>query len=98
MGIDGGENAFALIKYIFKEYKIKYLKINPKDKTLYHIASVIASNFLVTQFHLIQKVIKKIGLKQLNSFDIFEQIILTTLGNIKNKGIKDSLTGPVKRG
>lgn len=98
MGIDGGENAFALIKYIFREYKIKYLKINPKDKTLYHIASVIASNFLVTQFHLIQKVIKKIGLKQINSFDIFEQIILTTLGNIKNKGIKDSLTGPVKRG
>lgn len=98
MGIDGGENAFVLIKYIFSNYKIKFLKINPKDKTLYHIASVIASNFLVTQFHLIQKVIKKIGLKQINSFDIFEQIILTTLGNIKNKGIKNSLTGPVKRG
>lgn len=97
MGIDGGVNAFALIKYMFNGYKINFLKIKPKDKTLYHIASVIASNFLVTQFYLIQKVINKIGLKQINSFDIFEQIILTTLGNIKNKGIKDSLTGPVKR-
>ncbi|HRE41058.1 MAG TPA: DUF2520 domain-containing protein [Ignavibacteria bacterium] len=98
IGIDGGANATKLIYYIFSDYNINYVKINSKDKILYHLASVIASNFLVTQFHLIQKILNKIGLKDSKSFDIFEEIINTTINNIKTKGIKNSLTGPVKRG
>ncbi|RPI17663.1 MAG: DUF2520 domain-containing protein [Ignavibacteriae bacterium] len=84
-------------------------KIKSEDKILHHICCVEASNYLVSHFKLINDISRKISPKNANKkilkigfnnpsfFDIYKPLILQTLQNVSEKGIKDSLTGPIER-
>jgi predicted short-subunit dehydrogenase-like oxidoreductase (DUF2520 family) len=83
--------------------------ISPHDKVLHHINCVIASNYLVSYLDRLRGISKKItssqkvkrilinGFKKHNFFDIYRPLIEQTLENIRTKGIRSSLTGPVQR-
>ncbi|MFQ3598348.1 MAG: DUF2520 domain-containing protein [Chloroherpetonaceae bacterium] len=74
--------------------------IVPKEaKTLYHIAGVMASNYLVTLASLSSEVFATLGLTPKEVAKIIEPIMRQTLNNIAAAPtIADALTGPIERG
>jgi predicted short-subunit dehydrogenase-like oxidoreductase (DUF2520 family) len=97
-GIEGGGDAIKLLKNITKSLNSNYLIIDKKYKTIYHIACVISSNYLVTQYYLLDKILKKIGVNDAKASGVFKSIINETISNVDKKGAVLSLTGPVERG
>lgn len=96
-GIEGGKKAITILKVITKKLNSNCLVIDKKYKTIYHIACVISSNYLVTQFYLLDMILKKIGIKHQKASKVFESIINETIENVNKKGAVLSLTGPVER-
>ena len=95
-GIEGGKSAQLLFRSISRKLNSHYLVIPSKNKILYHIACVIASNFLVTQQYILNSILKSINVKK-SSYSVFEPIIKKTLFNISKNGYINALTGPIER-
>lgn len=74
--------------------------IVPKEaKTLYHIAGIMASNYLVTLASLSSEVFATLGLSPKEVAKIIEPIMRQTLNNIATAPtIADALSGPIERG
>ncbi len=96
-GIEGGKNAVEFVKKIAADFRSNYIMVNPKKKYLYHVASVITSNYLIGLIHAASKIIKEIGADDKKTYKIFEPIIKNTLENIERQGTVKSLTGPIDR-
>jgi len=75
---------------------LKPFGISAEKKTYYHLASVIAVNFLSGNMFAAQKLFNKSGIL-LPSAEVLEPIIQTALNNIKETGAEKSLSGPVER-
>jgi predicted short-subunit dehydrogenase-like oxidoreductase (DUF2520 family) len=69
-----------------------------KDKTLYHIGAVVASNLLVALEHAAELVYQEIGLHREKALKALLPLIEGTLENLKRLGTEKALTGPVARG
>lgn len=96
-GIEGGDKATVFLKAAAKRLGGDSFKLKAKDKPLYHIASVIASNFMVTNLSIISEILEKLGVKGKKSYEIYKGIIDQTLNNVKLQGDINSITGPVDR-
>ena len=69
-----------------------------KDKTLYHIGAVMASNLLVALEHAAELVYQEIGLGREKALKALLPLIEGTVNNLKRLGTEKALTGPVARG
>ncbi len=96
-GIEGGDNAIKFFKTVSVKLSAKSFTIKAKDKPLYHIASVIASNFLVANLHMVTEILQKLGVQDKSSYEVYKGIIEQTLKNVNIHGEIDSITGPVDR-
>ncbi|MBN8571477.1 MAG: DUF2520 domain-containing protein [Ignavibacteria bacterium] len=96
-GIEGGKNACEYAKKVAKDFHSNYFTVNPKKKHLYHVASVVTSNYLIGLIYAASKIIKEIGADENQTYKIYEPIIKNTLENIERQGIVKSLTGPIDR-
>lgn len=85
------KKAISVAKKICNELGYKFIKIETSQKTLYHIFSVIISNYTVTKFYQIEKYF---GKKAINSY---LNLLKSTIQNIEELGVKESLTGPIIR-
>lgn len=96
-GIEGGKNAVEYVKKIAKDFHSNYIMVNPKKKYLYHVASVVTSNYLIGLIYAASKIIKAVGADEKKTYKIYEPIIKNTLENIDRQGTVRSLTGPIER-
>jgi predicted short-subunit dehydrogenase-like oxidoreductase (DUF2520 family) len=69
-----------------------------KDKPLHHAAACIASNYFVTLMCIVEGIYQSLGLKDEDAMKAFWPLVKGTIKNIENKGITQSLTGPIARG
>lgn len=69
-----------------------------KDKALYHIGAVVASNLLVALEHAAELVYQEIGLQREKALKALMPLIEGTVQNLKRLGTEKALTGPVARG
>ncbi len=76
----------------------KSLQIRNEDRVLYHIAAVIASNFLVMIEHAAVSVFEKIGVKRDDALEALIPLVRQTVDNIQRFGVVRALTGPLARG
>jgi predicted short-subunit dehydrogenase-like oxidoreductase (DUF2520 family) len=71
----------------------------PEDrKTLYHVAAVIASNYLVAVEDLAQQLLLEVGLDEPSAAMALQPLAAVTLGNVSELGTTNALTGPIVRG
>ncbi len=96
-GVEGGKNACGYVKKIVEDFHSNYIIVNPKKKHLYHVASVVTSNYLIGLIYAASKIIREIGADEKKTYEIYEPIIKNTLENINRQGIVKSLTGPIDR-
>lgn len=69
-----------------------------KDKTLYHIGAVVASNLLVALEHAAELIYQEIGMQREKALKALLPLIEGTVRNLKRLGTEKALTGPVARG
>lgn len=73
------------------------LTLSGDDKTLYHTALVMASNYTVTLIALAERLLKQVGADEEMTAAIMQPLMRATLENIEQKGTTDALTGPLTR-
>ncbi len=76
----------------------KSFRIKAEDKALYHAGACVVSNYLVSLLRLAEKIYQQIGLEQSELWRAITPLFLGTWDNIKQKGCREALTGPVSRG
>ncbi|MDD9331148.1 MAG: DUF2520 domain-containing protein [Wolbachia sp.] len=96
---EGDKQAFSLIKCLFERIGAKIFRINQKAKSLYHIGSVFASNYLIALLKISYDFYYKAGVKESSILDIIYNLSSGTLENIRrNRSLEKSITGPIQRG
>jgi predicted short-subunit dehydrogenase-like oxidoreductase (DUF2520 family) len=72
--------------------------LEEKDKTLYHIGAVVASNLMVALEHAAELIYQEIGMHREKALKALLPLIEGTLENLAKHGTEKALTGPVARG
>lgn len=76
----------------------RVISIADKDRSLYHAAACVASNYLVTLLRLAEEIYRAAGIEEDIAVEAMMPLIKGTLSNIENVGISAALTGPIARG
>jgi predicted short-subunit dehydrogenase-like oxidoreductase (DUF2520 family) len=96
-GAEGDPEGIAMGKRLVAALEGRLLLI-PKDfKPLYHVACVLASNYLVALMSLLDELYGKLRLEEKNFMNVFEKLILSTVESVKRSSPREALTGPIER-
>ena len=98
VGLEGGPRAVAAGIELAAGLGLRYLVTDAADRSRYHLAASVASNFLVTLVGLAQEVLASIGLDRAEAVALLEPLLRGTLDNLADGSPEDALTGPVARG
>ncbi len=69
-----------------------------EDRTLYHAAACVASNYLVTLQSLAERMFVRAGLPADTALHAFLPLVRGAVDNLASHGSVDALTGPLSRG
>jgi predicted short-subunit dehydrogenase-like oxidoreductase (DUF2520 family) len=97
-GMEGDDQALALLQPAFESIGARCFRIDASGKALYHAASVIACNYLVTLEEISLQTFEAAGIGRETALQILGPILRGTVENILALGTTDALTGPVARG
>lgn len=83
---------------IINDLNGKVIRVADKDRSLYHAAACVASNYLVVLLRIAEEIYGGAGFEQNAALEAMMPLIKGTLLNIESVGIKEALTGPIARG
>jgi predicted short-subunit dehydrogenase-like oxidoreductase (DUF2520 family) len=96
--IEGDADKIEIIENMFNKTSNKYFKLSSEQKSLYHIAACVMSNYLVTLMEYGLSLLNEIGIDNEEGYKAFYPLIQGSIDNIYNLGTKKALTGPIARG
>jgi len=97
-GLEGDDVGIATGKALVKDLGGKVLLVPRELKPIYHVACVIASNYVVALMSLLEEVSGKLDLGDASSMEVFGPLIGSTLNAAKASSPRQALTGPIERG
>jgi predicted short-subunit dehydrogenase-like oxidoreductase (DUF2520 family) len=97
-GFEGCNISKEYAKTIVEGFNGKMVCIKKEDKTLYHAAACIISNYTVTLSYIASEILTGLGFEKEASRKVFLPLIRGTVENLENRSILDSITGPIERG
>ena len=77
---------------------LKVRSIRPEGKSLYHAGAVMASNYMVSLLKEASQFLVAAGIEQATALEMLIPLSMGAILNVKASGLKDGLTGPIKRG
>jgi len=95
---EGDDDALAVLKTLVEKIGGIPHVIPSASKTLYHCASVVASNYLTTLMDLSLNIAERAGLERESAWEFLSPLVDATIANIKKSGTAAALTGPIARG
>ncbi|MBI5779199.1 MAG: DUF2520 domain-containing protein [Planctomycetes bacterium] len=95
---EGQRKAMPIVRNIISALGGKPVEIKAKDKTLYHIGCVFASNYLVTLIKASQDFMRKCEFKDKDILQAIRPLVDSSIKNIMTIGPASALTGPISRG
>ncbi len=96
-GLENNGERIDDIKNFIESCGNKVILIDKGTKSRYHLANVIVSNLALSLFQRGLENLVKCGIKEEDGISLLLPLAKMNLDNIGNKGIKDSITGPVQR-
>ena len=96
--MEGKGKTLELAKRVVRQLEGKYVILKSKDKSLYHVACSMASNFLVTLLDAASFLLEQTGLDENVNSQILFPLVQGTLQNVNNFNTRSALTGPIFRG
>jgi predicted short-subunit dehydrogenase-like oxidoreductase (DUF2520 family) len=98
VGLEGGQRAVGAGIELAVGLGLRYLVLSPEAKARYHVAAVVASNFLVTLTAIVQEILQSIDVPRDDSYAMIEPLVRGTFENLARLTPEEALTGPVVRG
>ncbi len=98
LSIEGDKQAIRVACTIFHERYFTLRKIKKENKPIYHLVGVFSSNLLVGLVASINELASKIGWRRQDLEQMIIPMIEETTSNIKVLGVRESLSGPLRRG
>ena len=95
--IEGDEKYAKFLCDFFKKLGNPTMIIAKENKSLYHAASVVASNLVLGLINTSVTYLIQCGFNEEMAIEALYPLIEFNIRNIKDKGIIESLTGPVER-
>ena len=95
--IEGDSAANKTSKILARKMGARYFTVSKRNKTLYHIAAVFASNYQVTLFSVVEQIAAIIKIPKAHVWKIFRPLIEQTLENVFSSSPAEALTGPIAR-
>lgn len=96
--VEGDPNAVKTSARLAAMTGAKHFLVPKKDKTLYHIAAVFASNYQVTLFSVVEQLAQSIRMPKRDLWRIFRPLVTRTIENVFTSSPAEALTGPIARG
>jgi predicted short-subunit dehydrogenase-like oxidoreductase (DUF2520 family) len=97
-GVEGDAAALALLLPAFGAIGARPVAIDAAAKTVYHAASVFASNYLVTVLDAALRAWRAAGVPDEVARALARPLATETLANVLRLGPEAALTGPIARG
>lgn len=97
-GVDGDDAALAILEKAFQAIGGQTLQVDSANKTFYHAASVVVSNYLTALCELGIQSYVKAGLTRAQALQVIAPIAHGTIQNIIELDTARALTGPIARG
>jgi predicted short-subunit dehydrogenase-like oxidoreductase (DUF2520 family) len=97
-GIEGASGALPLLQGAFEAIGARVVPIDAAAKTVYHAASVFASNYLVTVMDAALRAYHAAGISEDVARQLAAPLATETLENVLRMGPAAALTGPIARG
>jgi predicted short-subunit dehydrogenase-like oxidoreductase (DUF2520 family) len=97
-GVEGEPHALALLTPAFEAIGARLVAIDAAAKTVYHAASVFASNYLVTVLDAALRAYAAAGVPPHIARELAQPLASETLMNVFRLGAPAALSGPVARG
>jgi predicted short-subunit dehydrogenase-like oxidoreductase (DUF2520 family) len=97
-GVEGDPGALALLAPAFEAIGARLVGIDAAAKTVYHAASVFASNYLVTVLDAALRAYAAAGVPPEVARELARPLASETLANVFRLGAPAALSGPVARG
>lgn len=97
-GIEGDARALAVLGAAFAAIGARPVFIDAAAKTVYHAASVFASNYLVTVLDAALRAYRAAGIDDEVARQLAAPLAFETLENVLRMGPAAALTGPIARG
>lgn len=94
---EGNKEAFDCLFPLFKAIGAQLFLIDKKDKPLYHAASVMASNYLITLSAVVRDCYSKAGLNEKLSENLTLALMSQALTKVRRLKPRKALTGPLER-
>ena len=98
IALEGDAEAVALGGRLAEALGARSVVLAPEDKTRYHLAASIASNFFVTLMALVGEVLGSINLDRQEGAALMRPLVEGTWQNLAGQLPEDALTGPIVRG
>jgi predicted short-subunit dehydrogenase-like oxidoreductase (DUF2520 family) len=97
-GVEGDAQALALLAPAFETVGARIVPIDAAAKTVYHAASVFASNYLVTVLDAALRAYQAAGIPEPVARELARPLAGETLANVLRLGAEQALSGPIARG
>lgn len=97
-GVEGDADALALLLPAFTAIGARTVALDPAAKTVYHAASVFASNYLVTVLDAALRAYQAAGIQPEVARELARPLAGETLANVLRLGPELALSGPIARG
>lgn len=97
-GIEGDDDAVAILRALFEAIGARVFDIDPAKKTLYHAAAVFASNYVVTLIDVAMKTYGSAGIVPADAVVLIAPLLREAAENAFRLGPASALTGPIARG
>jgi predicted short-subunit dehydrogenase-like oxidoreductase (DUF2520 family) len=97
-GVEGDPDALALLSAAFEAIGARLVGIDAAAKTVYHAASVFASNYLVTVLDAALRAYAAAGVPLDVARELARPLASETLANVFRLGAPAALSGPIARG
>ena len=96
-GLEGQEK-MEIITQLLEKTGNPFILLQSNQKTRYHIAACTVSNYLTAVLDFGLEMMLSIGIEKPEAYNALLPMINGTIGNIKNLGPEQALTGPIVRG
>jgi predicted short-subunit dehydrogenase-like oxidoreductase (DUF2520 family) len=97
-GIEGDAQALAILEQALADIGGRAVPIDASAKTVYHAASVFASNYLVTIIDAALRAYEAAGVAPEVALELAKPLATETLQNVFRLGPAKALSGPIARG
>lgn len=97
-GLTASDGAMPQLEALVEALGGEAEHVRDEDKTLYHAAAVVASNYLVAVEDLAVRLLETVGFDETSASKALQPLVAGTVENVREFGPTNALTGPIVRG